>query len=193
MTLFDSLIAQGKRAFREPRQTAADVLALGFPREALAPALMLVVVISVLMSAASDMIAPPPVQISYFRMALLIMIIFTSFSFAIAQIGKMMGGVGSFADSLLLAVFFQAIFIPIQAIQVVLMAFSPELAAVLAFGIILFGFWINVNFIAALHGFETLGRALGVLILASIAVAFFLVIVTPLLGISISSGGAVGV
>lgn len=193
MTLIDSLIAQGKRAFREPRQAAADVLALGFPREALAPALFLVVVISVLLSAASDMIAPPPVEISYFRMALLIMTIFVSFSFAIAQIGSMMGGVGTFTDSLLLAVFFQAIFIPVQALQIVLMLFSSELAALLAFGIIIFGFWINVNFIAALHGFQSLGRALGVLLLASVAVAFLLVLVTPLLGVSLSAGGTSGV
>lgn len=192
MTLWDSLIAQGKRAFAEPRQSAADVLALGFPKEALAPALLLVVVISVLMSAVSDMIVPAQEPISYFRMALLIMIIFTSFSLAIAQVGKMLGGVGSFADSLLLAIFFQAIFIPVQAFQIVLMLLSSELAALLAFAIIVFGFWINVNFIAALHGFQTLGRALGVLLLASVAVAFFLVLVTPLLGISIT-GGAVGV
>jgi len=193
VTLLDSLVAQGKRAFFEPRQAAADMLALGIPREALAPALLLVVVVSVLLSAASDMITPPPVEISYFRMALLIMVIFTSFSFAIAKIGQMMGGVGSFADSVLLAVFFQAIFIPFQTAQVLLTILSPELAAMLALGIILFGFWINVNFIAALHGYETLGRALGVLILASVAVAFFLVLVSPFLGISLTSGGAASV
>ncbi|MEO9825702.1 MAG: YIP1 family protein [Paracoccaceae bacterium] len=191
MTLFDSLIMQGKRAFREPRQTAADVLALGFPKEALAPALLLVVVVSVLLSAASDMIVPPQVEMSYFRMALLIMIIFTAFSLSIAQVGKMLGGVGTFPDSLLLAIFFQAIFIPVQALQVALMLVSIEMAALLSFAIIIFGFWINVNFIAALHGFETLGRALGVLLLASFAVAIFLMIVTPLLGISLT-GGAVG-
>ena len=192
MTLFDSLIMQGKRAFREPRATAADVLALGVPKEALAPALLLVVVVSVLLSAASDMITPPPVAMSYFRMALLMMIIFTSFSLAIAQVGKMMGGVGTFSDSLLLAIFFQAIFIPVQALQVVLMLVSIEVAALLSFAIIIFGFWVNVNFIAALHGFETLGRALAVLLFASFAVAIFLVLVTPLLGISLT-GGAVGV
>lgn len=191
MTLFDSLIMQGKRAFREPRQTAADVLALGIPKEALAPALLLVVVVSVLLSAASDMIVPPQVEISYFRMALLIMIIFTAFSLSIAQVGKMMGGVGTFPDSLLLAIFFQAIFIPVQALQVALMLVSIEMAALLSFAIIIFGFWVNVNFIAALHGFETLGRALGVLLLASFAVAIFLMIIAPLLGISLT-GGAVG-
>lgn len=192
MTLLDSLVAQGKRAFQQPRAAAADVLALGFPKEALAPALLLVVVISVLMSAASDMIAPPPVQMPYFKMALLVLIIFTSFSFAIAQVGKMMGGVGTFPDSLLLAIFFQAVFIPVQALQIALLLVSAEISAFLAFGIIVFGFWINLNFIAALHGFESLGRALGVLLLASIAVAFFLVLVTPLLGVSLT-GGAVGV
>ena len=192
MTLLESLVAQGKRAFREPRAAAADVIALGFPKEALAPALLLVVVVSVLLSAVSDFIAPPPIDIPYFKSALLVFIIFTSFSFAIAKVGKMMGGVGSFPDSLLLAIFFQAIFIPVQAIQIALLLVSADVSALLAFGIILFGFWINVNFIAALHGFTSLGRALGVLILASIAVAFFLVLVTPLLGISIT-GGVAGV
>ena len=192
MTLLDSLVAQGKRAFREPRAAAADMLALGFPKEALAPALLLVVVISVLLSAASDVIAPPPVKMPYFKMAFLVLLIFTSFSFAIAKVGKMMGGVGTFPDSLLLAIFFQAVFIPVQALQIALLLFSAELSAFLAFGIIVFGFWININFIAALHGFESLGRALVVLLLASVGLAFFLAMVTPFLGISLT-GGAVGV
>lgn len=192
MTLLDSLIAQGRRAFSEPRQAAADVLALGFPKEALAPALMLVVVVTVLLSALSDMIVTPPFPMSYFRMALLMLIIFTSFSFAIAQIGKMMGGVGSFPDSLLLAVFFQAIFIPVQSIQIGLLLVSTEVSALLSFGIIIFGLWVNVNFIAALHGFQSLGRACGVFFLASVAVAVFLLLVTPFLGVSLT-GGAVGV
>lgn len=192
MTLIESLIAQGKRAFREPRQAAADVIALGFPREALAPALFLVVVISVLLTAAADMITSNPFAMSYFRMALLITIIFLSFSFAIAKIGQMMSGVGTFPDSILLAIFFQAIFIPLQIVQIILLLFSPVLATFLAYAIVVIGFWINLNFIAALHGYQSLGRALGVLLLASVAVALCLVLITPLLGINIA-GSAVGV
>lgn len=186
MTLLDSLISQGVRAFREPREAAADVIALGVPREALVPALMVVVILSVLVNAAAELVAPTPLAtISHFQLAVFLLLLFASFAAAICKVGQMMGGMGTWQDSLLLAIFFQAVFLPAQALQVLLIIIVPPVASLFGLAIFLFGLWVNVNFVAALHGFPGLGKALGVLILASFVVAFVMAFAAPLIGISL--------
>lgn len=186
MTLLDSLFSQGVRALREPREAAADVIALGVPREALVPGLLAVVAVSVLLNAVAEMLAPTPLGlITPFQMTVFLMILFVSFALAVYKVGQVLGGLGSWQDSLLLAVFFQAVFLPAQAIQVLLIAVVPALASLVGLAIFLFGLWVNVNFVAALHGFQGLGKAVGVLLLASFVVAVILAFAAPLVGISL--------
>ena len=182
MTLLDSLIAQGVRALREPRAAAADVLTLGYPRSALAPALFLVVAISVILNTISEFLAPSPfVTITPFQMTVLLTIMLVVFSFAVAKAGSWLGGVGGFHDSLLLMIFLQAIFLPAVAAQIVLFVLAPPLAGIFILVVMVFLTWVHVNFIAALHGFTTLGRAFGVLLLAVGMTFFALVLIAPLL------------
>ena len=182
MTLLDSLYAQGVRAYREPRAAAADVLALGIPREALAPGLFAVVAISVIFNTISEALAPSPfVIISPFQMAVLLLVMMTAFSFAIAKTGQFMGGLGSFPDALLLMIFLQAMFLPAVALQLLLFVFSPALASLFILVVMLFLTWVHINFIAALHGFPTLGKAFGVLLMAVVLTFFALMFVAPLL------------
>lgn len=189
MTLIETLYAQGARAFREPRAAAADVIALGVPREALVPGLFAVVALSVLINAAAEMIAPSPMSmITPFQMTVFLLVLFVSFAAAVYKVGQAMGGVGTWQDSLLLAIFFQAVFIPAQVLQVILIATMPAVAGLFGLFLFVFGFWVNVNFIAALHGFTSLGRAFGVLILGSFVVAVVMILVAPLVGISILGG-----
>lgn len=194
MTLLESLLAQAGRAFREPREAAADVIALGVPRETLLPGLLLVVVFSTLINAAAEFIAPSPIgAISHYQMAVFLLVLLTAFAFGICKVGQAMGGIGTCSDSLLLAIFFQAIFIPAQILQLVLMGTAPVLGGLFAMFLFFFGIWVNVHFIAALHGFPTLGKAVAVLLLASFVVAIALLFVAPLLGISLFAGGVASV
>lgn len=180
MTLLDSLFAQALRALRDPRAAAADVLALGFPREALVPALLLVVSISVILNTISEALAPSPfIETTPFQMAALLAIMLLVFSFAIAQAGKVLGGLGSFQDSLLLMIFLQAIFLPAVALQLLIFTISPGLAGIFILAVMVFLTWVHLNFIAALHGFPTLGRAFGVLMMAVLATFFALMLVAP--------------
>ena len=114
--------------------------------------------------------------------------LFVAFAMAVCKIGRAMGGIGQCSDSLLLAIFFQAIFVPAQVLQVVLVAVSPIVASFFAVFLFFFGIWVNLNFIAALHGFSSLGKSLGVLILSSVAVAIIMMLVAPLIGISLFGG-----
>ena len=189
MTLLETLYSQGVRAWREPRAAAADVLALSPPREALIPAMLLVTVLSVIINAGAEAIAPSPLgAIPHFQLTVFMLALFVAFAMAVCKIGRAMGGIGQCSDSLLLAVFFQAIFVPAQVLQVVLLAVSPIVASFFAVFLFFFGIWVNLNFIAALHGFSSLGKSLGVLILSSVAVAIIMMLVAPLIGISLFGG-----
>lgn len=186
MNLLDTLFSQGVRAWREPRAAAADVIALGVPREALVPALLLVVVVSVIINAAAEAIAPSPMSvISHFQMTVFLLALFVTFAFAVCKVGQAMDGVGKCEDSLLLAIFFQAIFIPAQVLQVALMVAMPAIAGLFALFLFVFGMWVNVNFVSALHGFPTLGKGFGVLLIASFIVAVVMLLIAPLVGVSL--------
>lgn len=182
MTLIESLYAQGVRALREPRAAGADIIALGIPREALAPGLFAVVAISVILNTVSEALAPSPfVIITPFQMAILLTLMMVSFSFAIAKIGQLMGGLGRFHDALLLMIFLQVMFLPAVALQLVLSVVTPALAGLVTLVVMIFLTWVHLNFIAALHGFTSLGRAFGVLLLSVVATFFVLMFVAPLL------------
>ena len=180
MTLIDSLLAQGVRALREPRAAAADVLALGVPREALAPGLFLVVVLSVILNGVTEMLAPNPLaQVTPFQMSILVIVMMLAFAYSIFKAGQLMGGVGSLQDSLLLMIFLQALFLPAAAAQIVLFLISPYLAGLFIVAAMLFLTWVQINFIAALHGFPSFGPAIGVLVIAMVCTFGVTVLVAP--------------
>ena len=182
MTLIESLYRQGIRALRAPRAAAADVLQLGVPREALVPGLFAVVAISVILNSISEALAPSPfIVISPFQMVVLLTVMLVAFSFAVARSGKVLGGVGTFQDSLLLMIFLQAIFLPAVALQILLFILLPALAGLFILVVMIFLTWVHLNFIAALHGFPTLGRAVGVLLMAAVLTFVVLMFVAPLL------------
>lgn len=172
MTLIDSLFAQASRVWREPRASAADILQLGVPSTALMPALLLVVVISVIFDTLLSIVMIGPDQTSApFRLALIYMVIVALFSVVLTGVGRMFGGNGTFPNALMLAIFLQALLVPASAIQLVLAIISPQLAFLFIFVVAAVFIWLQVNFVAALHGFEKLGRAFMALLIASFIVA----------------------
>ena len=180
MTLIDSLLSQGIRALREPRAAAADVIALGVPREAMAPALLLVVALSVILNSVTQTLAPNPlVQMTPFQMTILVVVMMLAFAYTVFKAGQMMGGIGSFQDSLILMIFLQALFLPAAVIQVALFMVSPGLAGLFIVVVMLFLTWVQINFIAALHGFSSIGPAIGVMIMAMVSTFAVMVLVAP--------------
>lgn len=181
MTLLQSLYAQAVRAMSEPRAAAADVLQLGMPREALMPALFLVTVLSGLANSVSEALAPNPFfTMSPFQMVLFLAISIVIFSFILAKSGQVLGGVGQFNDALLLMIFLQAMFLPAVALQLVLFLILPALSGLFMLGVMVFLTWVHVNFIAALHGYPSLWRALGVLVIAVVISLVCLSFIAPM-------------
>ncbi len=173
MTLIESLYAQGIRAFREPRAAAADIMALGVPREVVVPALFLVGILSVLIDTALFAAIPElGLERSPFRSLVFYVVIAAFFAFVVTFVGKWFQGVGTLDNALLLVVFLQAMLLPASIIQLGLALVSPNMAVMFIFVVALFLIWVQINFVAALHGFSSLWRAAAVTVLSSFIVAF---------------------
>ena len=93
-------------------------------------------------------------------------------------------------EALLLTVFLQAILFTGQLIELGLLILLPPIAGLFSVALIVVAFWLNINFIATLHGFSSLWRAFGVLVIATVAVALVLVFLMTLTGIGPEMVGA---
>lgn len=179
-----ALLSIARQAYREPREAADRLLSLGVPRAAIWPAFCAVVVVSVVLGGLSDMIVQPEeaAAISYFMLVAVLGAVFLSFAYSVWKVGVSLEGKGSFEESLLLGAFFQAILLPAQVLQIVLIAVLPGLAQIYSVALLIYGIWINVNFVGALHGFASFGKALGVLVISSFAAAIVLVLAIVVIG-----------
>lgn len=179
-----TLISLARQGYREPREVGVQLLSLGVPREALWPAFGVVISLSVLMGAVRDLFyaAPEGAEVSYFALAAVLGAVFLTFLWGVWQAGRVMGGTGMFEESLLIGVFFQAMILPLQAVQIVLDIALPGLVEFYSIVLVIYGIWINAHLVDALHGFGSFGKSLAVLFIATCAAA-----VTLVLGISLLS------
>ena len=179
-----------RQTFREPREAASTLLSMGVPKQLLWPAFMLLVVLSVLLIFASGVPAGSNGQafFSPFGLAISSSVAGAASVFLVWKIGALMGGKGKFHEALLLTVFLQGMIFAGQLIELAIFVAIPPLAGLYSIGLIIFMFWLNLNFIAVLHGFGSLWRAFGVLVLASIAVLFVLIFAMSLAGVRITGG-----
>jgi Yip1 domain len=187
MSVLNALISTGRMALSQPREAAVTLLSMGVPRAAIGPGFALIVVLSVLLGAFGELVAPGQLGggISPFSSVLFNGGLFLGYSITIWKIGSAMGGKGALEESILLAVFFQAIFMPAILIQLFLLLVMPPLAGLFTMALLIFSIWVNVNFIDALHGFGSLGRSLGVFLMSSLAVAVGLILVIAVFGLSL--------
>ena len=177
-----------KQSLREPREAAATLLSMGVPKQVLWPSFALLVVLSVILIFVSG----PPVGadgqtvVSPFGLAIASAVAGAASVFLVWKIGELMGGKGGFDETLLLTVFLQGLIFTGQVIEFAIFLVIPPLADIYYVALIIFMFWLNLNFIAELHGFASLWRAFGVLVFASIGVAFVLFFAMSLAGVRIA-------
>lgn len=177
-------------ALREPREAAVTLLSLGMSRDAIWLGLGLAAVAGALLSGIGELLVPSPLgNISPLVMAVAFFLLFTLFSLAVWKVGEAMGGTGSMMESLLLTAFIQTLIVGAQALQLGLILTVPSLAGVISLGILLYGIWINVAFIDALHGFGSVLRSFAVFFLSSFVLALLLTMFGSLfIGPSLTSG-----
>lgn len=186
----NALVPMAWRTVKNPREGAAEVLSLGFPREAIWSALALVVVISIMLAFLGDLITPDmpgtrgmllsPAAMGFIQLLLMLVMIF-----AVFWIGRAMGGTGSLEETALLVIWLQFIMICLQVAQTAALLVIPPLAGMIGvFGLVLF-LWLLTNFIAVLHGFSSLIQVFIMILVAAFGIAFGLSIILTIIGISV--------
>ena len=175
-----------RQAVTEPREAASTLLSMGIPKAAYWPAFFALVALSVILAETVALVAPPAptvVMPGPLLMAALTALISAISVWAVWRVGRAAGGTGSFDEALLLTVFLQAILLAGQVVEFLLLLILPPLSGLFGIALIVLAFWLNINFIATLHGFSSLWRAFGVLVIATMGVALVLVFLMTLTGI----------
>lgn len=189
MTMFDSLIAETKRCYREPRAAARNLLDLGIPKESLVPGLGFVVAISVIIRTVIEQSMGVETQGSIIANAVMVGVAIAVHAACIWKIGEMMGGVGKFSDALLIDIFLQIALLPVLLIFVVLFASGSGALLLLSFAALGYAVWVNLCFVDVLHRFESMSKAFGLILFA----AFVSMILAGILTLPLfmaTSGGA---
>jgi hypothetical protein len=192
MTLtLNGLLAMAWRTVRNPREGATEMLSLGVPREALWPALALVVVLSILLAQMTSLMMTGsvgmedmpvgPAATGFIQLLLLIVMVF-----AIFWIGRSMGGTGSFEETVLLVAWLQFIMVCLQGVQAISLIVFPSVVAGLIgmLGLFLF-LWLLTSFVAVLHGFASLFQVFVMILVSAFGIAFGLSIILTLIGVTV--------
>ena len=179
------------QAIREPREAASTLMSMGVPYAALWPAFGALVCLSVILSFLSGGLdqAADQAAIGPWILAITSAVAGAASVFLVWKVGAALDGTGKFEEALLLTVFLQGLIFAGQLVEFVLFLFMPPLSGLFSIAIIVLTFWINLNFIAALHGFPSLWKSFGVLLFASLGVALILIFLMSLLGVQFMAGG----
>ena len=186
------LLALAVQTLRHPRAGAAAVLRLAPPTEALWLAFALVIVGSLILGEMVAMIldlpqngtltGQPMVVTGLIQAAALYLMIQ-----AIAHIGRFFGGMGQVEDALALVTWLQFLFLFVQAAQLVLILVAPILASITTILVLALFFWLLVNFIAEMHGFQSLARVFFGTLVTAFTILFTLSVILGLLGLGLST------
>ncbi|MBK5934265.1 Yip1-like protein [Rhodovulum imhoffii] len=189
------LLGLARDTVSNPREGAGRVLAMPLREGQLWQALALIVVLSVLLTQAGDMLVPAPVDpllpvfmqnpllTATIQGALLVVMVF-----AIYWIGRGFGGRGGFGGALRLTVLLQFIMVCLQVVQTVALIVLPPVAGLIGIlGIGLF-FWLLSHFVTVLHGFRSPLKVFFMILLSMAGIVFGLSLVLSLLGMTFSGG-----
>ena len=185
---FGTLVALALQAVRNPRETASTVLSLGIPQAALAPALGLTIVFSVLLTGLAEALAPrtePGATLPPLLVAAALTLLLSAYVFGLYRTGRAMGGTGSLPETVLLTAFLQFFLLLAQLVEIALWVVAPPLAGLFVIAVAILAFWINVNFVDVLHGYGSLLKSLALIIVVSVGIALAFVILLALSGVSV--------
>lgn len=169
----------------EPRAVAKEVLSWRLSGDVLWSALTLIVCLSVLLTAVGSMLAPVTPEVatpaySPFAYAGLVGMMMVLSTLAVWLGGRMLGGVGTFEQTFALMLWLQAALLSLQALQVVTLLMGAFLVLV-SLAIVGVALVCTVVFIDEVHGFNSIGKSIGALVLGAVLAMPILVMLSPLL------------
>jgi hypothetical protein len=175
-------------SLREPRTAAEQIIGWRLDRDTLWTALALAACVNTLIFSLSVVLQPSEAMPAFFTSPLAMFVLLSGVlvvtTHGLYWTGRAIGGQGELGDMLSLIVFLQILRILAQIVIFVLMFVSPGISLLLSLATGIFGMWLLVNFIAAAHRFETLGRAIGTLLIAMAMIVLGLSFLLSIVGIA---------
>ena len=161
-------------------------MAINPPMEARWLGLAVVVVLSVLLGQTGVMLATrgeAPIVMGVGASAIVQGGVLLLMVYAAHVVGRLFGGGGTFPDAVLLVSWLQFLMVALQLVQVVALLLIPPLSGMIGIIAIVLFLWVLTNFVAVLHGFTSLGKVFGMILVTFMAVAFAVAFLLALLGI----------
>ena len=173
----------------QPRTAGAELLARPLPREALWIWLALLSVLNGILysltlpgEAEMGLVLPAFVQ-SPITLSVFVAVVMVLMTWFFTMSGRMLGGRGDFAAVLQVTCWLQSLRLAFQLLVMALALLSPGLAGILAFVGGIWGLYVLANFLTAAHRFENAMKAIAVMILGVLGVAFAMTFLMTLFGV----------
>jgi hypothetical protein len=188
----DALKALAIETVQSPRSAAQKIMGLNYSRDVLWSALVLVACLNSIIYSLTPLTVDAQALPSLMRNPIMFFVlvaglqVFTVHGFYWG--GRIIGGQGDLGEMLSLMVWVQALQAAANAVLLVLLFISPGIEQLLSFAVGIFGLWITLNFITEALRLPGLWHAIGVLFIATMGIAFGLVILVSMIGL-----GAMGV
>ena len=180
------LRAMLRETLSDPQEAARRLMAINPPMEARWLGLAVVVVLSVLLGQTGVMLATrgeAPIVMGVGASAFVQGGVLLLMVYAAHVVGRLFGGGGTFPDAVLLVSWLQFLMVALQLVQVVALLLIPPLSGMIGIIAIVLFLWVLTNFVAVLHGFTSLGKVFGMILVTFMAVAFAVAFLLALLGI----------
>jgi hypothetical protein len=190
----NTIFSEMRATVQDPRSGARRVMAANLSMNEAALALLIVAILTAIISAfvgqmaqgidtaAMPMAALSPVQWAVMQIAAMFV-----GAALIAAVGRFFGGQGTLAQSIALLAWAEFIVLMVQIAQVLSMFILPPVAVILAVIGIALTLWLIVNFVAELHGFDSLFKVF----FALVGVSFLLVVIlATIMAVLVGAPGA---
>lgn len=183
----NALAAFALLTVKDPRGAALQILARDWPREALWTAFLLSAVLSTCVYTLQHILFPIPAEASLPVFApgatfALVLIIQIGFIAMLSATGRWLGGAGNLTSLLALITWLQLLQAGINGTLVLLALILPVLAGLLQIAASVMVFFILLHFVNAAHKFGSVWRSLGVVLMASLILAFAVLFFVGLIG-----------
>jgi len=187
------LLAAAIFTLQKPREAAQRVLAEDIAIGTIWLMLATVVAVSVVMGQGSVILTTEgalanPYIANPLLMYAIQMGLLTVMTYATHHIGRFMGGTGEFEDALTLVTWLQFVLVCLQVVQTVAMFLAPPVADLIGIAGLLLFLWLFTNFVAVLHGFQSLGLVFVMILLSAFGVTFVISLILTMIGVTAPGG-----
>lgn len=188
----ENLVDLARLTLRDPASAGKRIISMNLGRDVLWTGLALVAAANTMILSVSAMILPPSGLPAFFNSPLAMFVILAGVLVVtvhgIYWTGQALGGQGDLGDVLALLVWLQVLRVGVQLLVTLLIFAAPTLSMVVSLIAAVWALWILLHFIAVAFGFASLGKAAGVLLVATIGLVLGLGLLMSLIGLSIMGG-----